>query len=71
MKPTGKINPITGEKILRAEACDVPWEKTWAELTDEDEAMFLSYKGIDYLSPDNETIVIISYLREREKWYLK
>jgi len=66
MKPTGKINPITGDEILTAESFDVPWEKTWDELTDEDKVMFLSYKRIGFLSPDNEFMVMGAYLRERK-----
>ena len=67
MKPSGKINPLTGEEMLTAESFDVPWEKTWEELTDEDKVMFLSYKGIGYLSPDNESTVMALYMSERER----
>jgi len=67
MKPTGKINPITGEEILTAESFDVPWEKEWDELTDEDKVHFLSYKGIGFLSSDNEFTVMALYMSERER----
>ena len=63
MIPTGKINPITGEEILKAEHHDVPWEKDWDELSDAEKCNFLSYQDIQFLGEINEKQV--QHLYER------
>lgn len=62
MKPTGKINPITGDEILRAEESDVDfWETKWEDLTLEQKAIFCSVIGALFLGKQNEAHVKARY----------
>lgn len=58
MKPTGKINPITGEQMFRAEPQDIVfWDEAWEDLTLEQKAIFCSYIEAPFLGPQNEDVV--------------
>lgn len=49
MKATGKINPITGEEIFRAEESDITFlDKEWEELTIEEISMICSLFDVKY-----------------------
>jgi hypothetical protein len=61
MKPTGKYNRITGEEIMKSEHHDVPWEKTWEELTDVDKVHFMSYMNYQFLNKDVEPAMKVRY----------
>ena len=66
MKPTGKINIITGEEILRAEEHDIDfWETNWDDLSLKQKAMFCSFVGADYLGKQNNDA-----LRDRYEYYV-
>lgn len=53
MKPTGKINPITGDEILKAEESDITFlDKEWNELSDNEKATFLSFLDVRFLSKE-------------------
>ena len=55
MKPTGKINPITGDEILKVEEHDISfWYKEWDELTIDEKAMFCSFIEVGYLATHGE-----------------
>jgi hypothetical protein len=62
MISTGKINPITGEEILRAEESDIDfWQTKWEDLTIEQKTMFLSVIGALFLGEQNEAHVKARY----------
>lgn len=62
MKPTGRINPITGDEILRAEETDIDfWKTKWEDLTLEQKAVFCSFIGALFLGKQNETHVKARY----------
>lgn len=65
MKTTGKINPFTGEEVLKAEASDIDWLKTWGEMSIEERANFCSLNGIKFLSDDNREYVESLYESQR------
>lgn len=69
MKPTGRINPITGEEILRVEEHDIDfWETPWEELTLEQKSMICSLWGIGFLCDLNEYQVrqLFEYGQEKQ-----
>lgn len=71
MKPTGLINPITGNEILQCEESDIHfWNKEWNELSYIEKCDFLSLKSIPFLNKQVEHIVIDMYNTEREKHIL-
>lgn len=51
MIPTGKLNPITGDEILKVEESDITfWSTDWDDLTRDQQAMFCSFCGFTYLA---------------------
>ncbi len=66
MIPTGKTNRITGEPIMQTERSDVPWSKTWEELTDIEKTHFLSYMKFGFLNKEIEPIIRQHYINQRE-----
>lgn len=65
MKPTGKINPLTGNEILRAEESDIDfWDTKWDDLLIDEKAMFCSFIRADYLGKQNNDA-----LRDRYEYY--
>ena len=66
MKDTGRKNPITGEAIMQAERHDVPWRKTWEELSDVEKCHFLSYMKFGFLNKEVEPIIRQHYVDQRE-----
>jgi len=62
MKKTGKINPITGEEILKAEEHDIDfWDVKWEELSIEQKATFCSFIGALFLGKQNEEHIRARY----------
>lgn len=54
MKPTGKINPITGDEIMQFEEYDIDWNINWEDMTIEQKAGFCSFMEIRFLSLEGE-----------------
>jgi hypothetical protein len=62
MKSTGKINPITGDEILKAEESDIDfWGTKWKDLSLEQKAIFCSFIGAEFLGKQNEAHVKARY----------
>lgn len=65
---TGKFNPITGQEILKAEEHDIDfWNKDWEVLSLNEKAIYLNYRGINFLSDDNLDRVEALYYSDSHK----
>ncbi len=68
MISTGKFNPITGQEILKAEEHDIDfWDKDWEVLSLNEKAIYLNYRGINFLSDDNSATVEALYYSDSHK----